>query len=153
LRGIRFPVGQAVIMPENYDLLSKVQQAINKFNEPSVTIEGHTDSTGSNDVNELLSQQRAESVRQYLVGNGIIQDDIVVAVGYGSARPLATNETEEGRAINRRIDVIVTPNIDSTQTQKAVQPEDSPQTQGLEKPNTDNKQTSEEGNTSAYFSE
>ena len=118
LRGIRFPVGQAVIMPENYDLLSKVQQAINKFNDPRVTIEGHTDSTGSNDVNELLSQQRAESVRQYLVGNGIVRDDIVVAVGYGSVRPLATNATEEGRAINRRIDVIVTPNIEAVQMQE-----------------------------------
>jgi outer membrane protein OmpA-like peptidoglycan-associated protein len=118
LRGIRFPVGQAVIMPENYDLLSKVQQAINKFIDPRITIEGHTDSTGSNDVNELLSQQRAESVRQYLVGNGIVRADIVVAVGYGSVRPLATNATEEGRAINRRIDVIVTPNIETVQNQE-----------------------------------
>lgn len=119
LRGIRFPVGQAVIMPENYDLLSKVQQAINKFIDPRVTIEGHTDSTGSNDVNELLSQQRAESVRQYLVGNGIVRDDIVVAVGYGSVRPLATNATEEGRAINRRIDVIVTPNQEAVQSHES----------------------------------
>lgn len=119
LRGIRFPVGQAVVMPENYDLLSKVQQAIHKFNEPRVIIEGHTDSTGSNDVNELLSQQRAESVRQYLVGNNMLADDMVVAVGYGSVRPLATNATAEGRAINRRIDVIVTPRAQSADHQDA----------------------------------
>ncbi len=119
LRGIRFPVGQAVIMPENYDLLTKAQQAIHKFNDPRVIIEGHTDSTGSNDVNELLSQQRAESVRQYLVGNGVLADDTVLAVGYGSTRPLATNATQEGRAINRRIDIIVTPYTEPTHTQKA----------------------------------
>lgn len=118
LRGIRFPVGQAVIMPENYDLLTKVQQAINRFNDPRVTIEGHTDSTGSNDVNELLSQQRAESVRQYLVGNGVLQDETVVAVGYGSTHPIADNATNEGRAINRRIDVIVTPSVESAQSKE-----------------------------------
>jgi OOP family OmpA-OmpF porin len=128
LRGIHFPVGKAVVMPENYELLSKVQQAINKFSDPKVTIEGHTDSTGSNDVNELLSQQRAEAVRQYLVGNGIVREDIVMAVGYGSARPLATNATEEGRAINRRIDVIVTPNMDVSQAQEPLQSQDPAQT-------------------------
>ena len=128
LRGIHFPVGKAVVMPENYELLSKVQQAINKFSDPNVTIEGHTDSTGSNDVNELLSQQRAEAVRQYLVGNGIVREDIVMAVGYGSTRPLATNTTAKGRAINRRIDVIVTPNTDSAQTQEPIQSQNSAQT-------------------------
>jgi outer membrane protein OmpA-like peptidoglycan-associated protein len=109
LRGIRFPVGQAFIMPDNYALLSKVQQSIRKFNTPRVVIEGHTDSTGSNEVNELLSQQRAEAVRQYLVSNETLPADHVLAVGYGSVRPLADNASEEGRAANRRIDVILTP--------------------------------------------
>jgi len=109
LRAIQFPVGKSVIMPDNYPLLSKIQQSIRTFGEPDVIIEGHTDSTGSNEVNELLSQQRAESVRQYLLANKTLSYDRIVAVGYGSSKPLASNATEEGRAVNRRIDVIIKP--------------------------------------------
>jgi OOP family OmpA-OmpF porin len=109
LRAIQFPVGKSVIMPDNYPLLSKIQQSIRTFGEPDVVIEGHTDSTGSNEINELLSQQRAESVRQYLLANKTLSYDRIVAVGYGSSKPLASNATEEGRAVNRRIDVIIKP--------------------------------------------
>jgi outer membrane protein OmpA-like peptidoglycan-associated protein len=109
LRAIQFPVGQAIIMPSNYELLSKVQRSIRTFGEPAVVIEGHTDSTGSDEVNDHLSQQRAESVRDYLVANKTLPETKILAVGYGSKRPLASNETEEGRAINRRIDVVISP--------------------------------------------
>jgi outer membrane protein OmpA-like peptidoglycan-associated protein len=109
LRAIQFPVGKAVIMPENYGLLSKVQRAIRNFGDPDVVVEGHTDSTGSDVVNELLSQQRAESVREYFVANETLREDKIVALGYGSQRPLASNETAGGRAINRRIDVVIQP--------------------------------------------
>jgi outer membrane protein OmpA-like peptidoglycan-associated protein len=114
LRAIQFPVGKSVIMPENYPLLSKIQQSIRTFGEPDVIIEGHTDSTGSAEVNELLSQERAESVRQYLLANKTLSNDRIVAVGYGSSKPLASNETEEGRAVNRRIDVIIKPQAQSS---------------------------------------
>ena len=107
LREIQFPVGQSVIMPSNYALLSKVQRAIKTFGQPDVVIEGHTDSTGSDQVNEHLSQQRAESVRQYFVANGTLPEWKISSVGYGSSRALAYNETFEGRAINRRIDVAI----------------------------------------------
>lgn len=109
LRAIQFPVGQSVIMPSNYALLSKVQRAIKTFGQPDVVIEGHTDSTGSDEVNEHLSQQRAESVRQYFVANGTLPEWQISSVGYGSSRPLASNETPEGRAVNRRIDVTISP--------------------------------------------
>ena len=109
LKSIQFPVGKDTIMPKNYETLSRVQSAIRTFGEPDVIIEGHTDSTGSDEVNEHLSQQRAEAVRQYLAANRTLPYDRIVAVGYGSMRPLASNETVEGRAINRRIDVIVKP--------------------------------------------
>lgn len=109
LRGMKFPVGKDVIMPDAYGLLSKVQRAIRTFGEPQVVIEGHTDSTGSTQVNEHLSQQRAQSVREYLIANRTLPPEDIVAVGYGSLRPLASNENAEGRAINRRIDVIVKP--------------------------------------------
>ena len=109
LRAMQFPVGQAVIMPSNYELVSKVQRSIRTFGEPDVVIEGHTDSTGSPELNEHLSQQRADSVRDYLIANGILSADKIVAIGYGSKRPLASNETEMGRAVNRRIDVVISP--------------------------------------------
>ena len=96
-------------MPDNYELLSKVQKSIRTFGEPNVVIEGHTDSTGSDEVNEHLSQQRAEAVRAYLTANQTLSYDRIVALGYGSMRPLASNETADGRAVNRRIDVIVKP--------------------------------------------
>ena len=114
LRSIQFPVGKSVIMPDNYPLISKIQQSIRTFGEPDVIIEGHTDSTGSNELNELLSQQRAESVRQYLLANKTLSYDRIVAVGYGSSKPLASNETKEGRAVNRRIDVIIKPQAQSS---------------------------------------
>jgi outer membrane protein OmpA-like peptidoglycan-associated protein len=109
LRAMQFPIGQAVIMPSNYELVSKVQRSIRTFGEPDVLIEGHTDSTGSPELNEHLSQQRADSVRDYLIANEILSADKIVAIGYGSKRPLASNETEMGRAINRRIDVVISP--------------------------------------------
>ncbi len=109
LKGIQFPVGQAIIMPNNYLLLSKAQRAIRTFGEPSVVIEGHTDSTGTHELNKHLSQQRANSVRQYLIANQTLPAGKIIAVGYGPERPLASNATAEGRAINRRIDIIIVP--------------------------------------------
>ena len=79
------------------------------FNDPLVIVEGHTDSTGTVDVNQLLSEQRADAVREYLIANQTLPADRISAVGYGSERPLASNATGEGRAVNRRIDVIITP--------------------------------------------
>ena len=115
LKAMQFPVGQSVILPENYALLGKVQRAIRAFGEPDVIIGGHTDSTGPEPLNEHLSQQRAEAVRQYLVANGTLPYDKIIAVGYGSMRPLATNATEKGRAINRRIDITISPAAQTAQ--------------------------------------
>lgn len=109
LRGIQFPVGKALVMPSNYALLSKVQRSVRTFGEPTVVVEGHTDSTGSAATNEILSQQRAEAVRGYLVANQTLPANNISAVGFGSVRPLASNATKKGRAVNRRIDVVITP--------------------------------------------
>jgi outer membrane protein OmpA-like peptidoglycan-associated protein len=109
LRGIKFPVGQATLTPENYTLLSKVQKAIGTFDQPNVTIEGHTDSTGSAEKNQALSQKRADAVKTYLVANKTLPENNIQAVGFGPDRPLAPNTTPEGRATNRRIDVVISP--------------------------------------------
>jgi OOP family OmpA-OmpF porin len=111
LKGIQFPSGKAIIMPENFQLLGKVQEAIKAFDNPSVVVEGHTDSIGDNESNQVLSQKRADSVHDYLIANKTIAEGKIISRGYGSSRPLASNETPEGRAINRRIDVIITPSI------------------------------------------
>ncbi|NOQ20361.1 MAG: OmpA family protein [Desulfobacterales bacterium] len=115
LKAMHFPIGQSVIMPENYALLGKVQRTIRAFGEPDVIIGGHTDSTGPEPLNEHLSEQRAEAVRQYLVANRTLPYDKIIAVGYGSMRPLATNSTEKGRAINRRIDITISPGVQKGQ--------------------------------------
>jgi outer membrane protein OmpA-like peptidoglycan-associated protein len=109
LKGIQFPVGKSVILPKNYTLLSKVQRAIRTMGDVDVVIEGHTDSTGSSELNEHLSEQRADAVRQYLVANETLSYDKIIAVGYGPIRPIAPNKTAAGRALNRRIDLIITP--------------------------------------------
>ncbi len=109
LKAMRFPVGKSIIMPENYALLSKVQKAIRTFDGPRLIVEGHTDTTGSDEVNMLLSQQRAEAVREYMIANQTLPPGSVSAVGYGSERPLASNATSAGRAINRRIDILIIP--------------------------------------------
>lgn len=109
LKAMQFPVGQSVIVPANYPLLNTVQRAIKAFGKPNVVIEGHTDSTGAEAMNQQLSRSRAESVQQYLIHNGVLSARKVIAKGYGSSRPLASNATTNGRAINRRIDVIIKP--------------------------------------------
>ncbi len=109
LKAMQFAVGSSVIREENYLLLSKVQRAIRLFGEPRTIIEGHTDSTGSEAKNRLLSQSRADAVRSYLVANETLPADKIEAVGFGSERPLASDSTAEGRSINRRIDIIIIP--------------------------------------------
>ncbi len=107
LKTMQFPVGKDLIMPDNYSLLGQVRKAIRTFGEPHVVIEGHTDNTGSSAINAQLSQNRAEAVRQYFIANGTLEGEKLTAIGYGPERPLAANDTAEGRAINRRIDVII----------------------------------------------
>ncbi len=107
LKTMQFPIGKDLILPENYPLLSQVRQAIRTFGNPAVVIEGHTDSTGSAAINELLSKKRAEAVRQYFLANGTLTADKVTAIGYGAERPLSPNDTPAGRAVNRRIDVVI----------------------------------------------
>lgn len=109
LKAMNFGVGQAVIESQNYPLLSKVQRAIGLFGEPRAIIEGHTDSTGSAAANLTLSQRRAEAVRAYLIANNTLPAEKIEASGYGSERPLASDQTAEGRAINRRIDIVLIP--------------------------------------------
>jgi OOP family OmpA-OmpF porin len=109
LKAISFPVGSADVSADNYPLLGKVRRAIRFFGQPETVIEGHTDGTGSETANQKLSQSRADAVRSYLVANETLPEDKIKAIGFGSQRPLASDATADGRALNRRIDLIIKP--------------------------------------------
>lgn len=109
LVGLNFSVNKAEIESKNFPLLTKVQNAVKVFPGSALVIEGHTDSFGTDAANLTLSKKRAESVRQYLIANMNLAPNTVSALGYGESRPVANNETPEGRTKNRRIDIIIRP--------------------------------------------
>lgn len=111
LVGLSFDSGQSNIRSDSVNLLSKVEKAIDIFPRSELVIEGHTDSYGGDDSNQQLSQQRAESVQQYMVSAMRIPTYRMIATGFGETQPVANNETASGRARNRRIDIVIRPNL------------------------------------------
>ena len=105
LYGLSFQSGSSVIQSENFQLLTKLQSALRTFPGAPVNIEGHSDSVGDDQYNQALSLKRAEAVRSYLSANMAGDGARLQAGGFGATVPLASNETTEGRAKNRRIDV------------------------------------------------
>ena len=87
-----------------YYNLDQIATALNESGT-SITVAGHTDDVGSRGYNQALSQRRAESVKSYLVGKGVAPVKIQ-AIGYGKSNPIASNDTEEGRAKNRRVEIV-----------------------------------------------
>ena len=114
LRGLEFPKSQAVLRGSNFPLLAKVQNVIKDFENSSVVVEGHTDSIGGLAANEKLSTGRAQAVTEYLISKDGISKDKIKAIGYGYQKPLATNKTPEGRAQNRRVDIVIEPDLSQT---------------------------------------
>lgn len=106
---VLFASNQSELLPAAQVKLNEVAEALIKGNpDAKMTVEGHTDSQGQAGYNKDLSQKRAESVRSYLISRGIAADRIRAA-GYGSERPVASNNTAEGRANNRRVEIVVEP--------------------------------------------
>jgi outer membrane protein OmpA-like peptidoglycan-associated protein len=116
LVGLSFDSGSSNINSANYGLLRKVENAIEIFPSSRVIIEGHTDSFGGDDQNYILSEKRSESVRQYLLVQMGLSPERISSIGYGETKPVANNETPQGRAKNRRIDIRIVPNLDLSQT-------------------------------------
>ncbi|MDZ7269914.1 MAG: OmpA family protein [candidate division KSB1 bacterium] len=108
LIGLVFPSGKAIIMPEYFPLLTKLQRAIRELPDCFISVEGHTDSRGDDANNQRISTERALSVQQYLVANMNLPANRIQAVGFGENFPIASNDSEEGRARNRRIEVVLT---------------------------------------------
>lgn len=105
LKGVNFKTASAELLEESYYVLEHVYNSLEAYQNVKVEIGGHTDDQGSNDYNLALSYDRAKSVMNYLVMRGIAADRIV-ARGYGEERPIAQNTTPEGRAKNRRVEVV-----------------------------------------------
>jgi outer membrane protein OmpA-like peptidoglycan-associated protein len=112
LVGLSFASGNSEIKQEDFDLLAKVEKAIDVFPRSELIIEGHTDSFGGDTSNQRLSQERAESVQQYMINAMRIASYRLIATGFGETNPVANNETESGRSRNRRIDIVIKPNLD-----------------------------------------
>ena len=101
LRNIFFDFDNARLFEESYPELNKLVQYMKENGSVKIEIGGHTDSMGSADYNEALSKTRARNVYDYLISKGIDKNRLSYK-GYGESQPIATNETEEGRALNRR---------------------------------------------------
>lgn len=112
-RGLVVTLGDVLFETAKSDLkqgatanLAKLVTFLNQQTDRSVVIEGHTDSVGSDSYNQDLSQRRADSVRAYLVGQGIASNRIT-AVGKGKHSPVASNDSSSGRQLNRRVEIII----------------------------------------------
>ena len=103
--GIRFALDSAVIETESYPILAEVLALLKNDTAGNLSVEGHTDSTGSAERNQVLSRQRAESVKAYLVAGGIAAERLATA-GFGATVRVADNGTELGRAQNRRVELV-----------------------------------------------
>lgn len=102
-----FLTGTATIKPESFPALDELAETMIKSPLWNLTISGHTDSTGTPKGNLLLSQKRADAVKQYLVNKGVGSDRIATN-GFGQERPIADNKTAEGREKNRRVEFLIT---------------------------------------------
>ena len=103
---VLFATGQATLLPIAEERLRQVAEALQESQDGAIVVEGHTDSTGSDAMNQELSMARAQSVRDFLTSHGVPADRII-AQGFGSSRPVADNKSPEGRANNRRVEIIV----------------------------------------------
>ncbi len=105
---ITFDLNQSSIKPSFVDTLDSVALVLKEFDKTIIQIEGHTDSSGSDSYNQLLSERRASSVRDFLLNQGI-EPKRTRAVGYGERYPLASNDNAAGREQNRRVELTLVP--------------------------------------------
>jgi outer membrane protein OmpA-like peptidoglycan-associated protein len=107
LHGLAFASGSSTLSPRGVRLMEKVAQVVAIYPGEPLLIEGYTDSSGDSGANQRLSQARADAVRTYLLETLKVPAGRVQAIGYGDARPIASNQTVEGRRQNRRIELVI----------------------------------------------
>lgn len=105
--GILFDLGKDVLKQEAKDSLAKAAATL-KASDTNIIVQGHTDSTGTDAVNQPLSERRAYHVRDFLAASGVPMSRMT-AIGYGSTRPAVPNDTEADRALNRRVQLEISP--------------------------------------------
>jgi outer membrane protein OmpA-like peptidoglycan-associated protein len=105
---ITFDVDSDQVKPQFYQTLAAVGEVLAEYNKTMIEVSGHTDSTGSNDYNQDLSQRRANAVAYVLAQNGVMPGRMYV-MGLGETRPVASNATPAGRARNRRVEIQIIP--------------------------------------------
>lgn len=106
--GVTFDVGSATLKPAFRDTLNNVADSLIKYPNSIIDVYGHTDSTGSDAFNQNLSERRAQTVANYLISRGVSQARIRWQ-GFGETMPIASNDTAEGRARNRRVEIKIIP--------------------------------------------
>jgi outer membrane protein OmpA-like peptidoglycan-associated protein len=106
--GINFAYNSANVEPQFRTTLDRVASVLADYDQTYIDVYGHTDSTGSDSYNQGLSERRAMSVADYLSGHGVKPARIATR-GFGETQPIASNETEEGRAANRRVEIKIVP--------------------------------------------
>lgn len=104
---VNFDFDKSDIRDEDIEKLQKAVNFVRKYPGAKVKLEGHTDSIGTEEYNQRLSERRAEAVRDYLVKEGACEAANITSIGYGETKPVAPNNTKEGRAKNRRVEILI----------------------------------------------
>lgn len=108
MRAVQFDLGRSTLKTESFRILNQVADIMNEYPDYNLIISGHTDNSGSATVNQRLSEKRAQTCYEYLISRGIAASRIGYA-GYGETRPIADNDTAEGRHLNRRVEFDLLP--------------------------------------------
>lgn len=106
--GVTFDVGSAAIKPAFRNTLDTVSRSLVQYPDSLIDVYGHTDSTGSNSLNQRLSEQRAQAVTNYMTQQGVSNARIRYQ-GFGESQPIASNDSVDGRALNRRVEIKIVP--------------------------------------------
>ena len=106
--GVTFDFNKTELKPQFYPALNNVAATLREYNQTMVEVSGHTDNVGSEAVNQRISEQRAQNVAGYLIGQGLQRERFEI-VGMGKRYPVASNDTDAGRALNRRVEIRVLP--------------------------------------------
>ena len=104
--GILFDVNKAALKEKSEQNLANLAEILQKYEDTNILLEGHTDNTGTDEYNLELSRLRSQSVANFLADEGVNASRFTI-MGYGESQPIADNMTEEGRALNRRVEVAI----------------------------------------------
>jgi outer membrane protein OmpA-like peptidoglycan-associated protein len=104
---VNFDFDKSVIRQDQITELQKAVNFVRKYPGAKIVLEGHTCNLGTEEYNQALSERRAEAVKRYLIQQGAAEESKISTIGYGESRPVASNDTKEGRAMNRRVEVLI----------------------------------------------